>query len=147
MQKFKKTYDAALDQARAKRAPSAIKLLGQAKSLEAKIARGRSPFAAEIAKHLADMYYVQGMSHLFAGRLPDAYKSFRRALEEQPGHPKSQRRLGDLEQKARKLFDEGEALRASNPEAARSRFKTVTQIVASGNPLYRRARQQLDALR
>ncbi len=147
LQKFDKTFDAALEQVRSKRADAAIKLLLQARGLESKIAGGRSAYAGQIVQRLADMYYVQGMGQLFSTQLPEAFQSFREAVKFVPGHDKSERRLADLEQKAEGLVAEAESLQSRDPAAAKAKLRTATQIVAPSRPVYRRAKQRLDALR
>jgi len=145
--RFKKAFDEGVDQAHAKRRQGAIRAFKQAKSYEMKITGGHSPYAVDISRQLAELYYQQGMSDMWSDHLPEAYRSFNDALSEQPHHDKALRRLDDLAQKAAEQYRGAQALVAKNPAMARERLKIVLQIVPSTNPLYRQAHHDLDALK
>ncbi|MBI3179043.1 MAG: hypothetical protein HYZ27_05240, partial [Deltaproteobacteria bacterium] len=128
------------------RTAEAIKELQQAKAYEAKITGGNSKVAAEINRKLADMYYVQGIEPFLAGRLPEAYKSFKAALGHAPDHGPSLRKMEDLAGKAKTEFEAGYTLKELDSAKAREHWQLVLQIVPSSNEYYRKAKQWLDTL-
>ncbi|MBI5508333.1 MAG: FHA domain-containing protein [Deltaproteobacteria bacterium] len=144
--RFQKVYDGAKEEHRAKRADAAIKELKQAKAFEAKITGGDSDLVEEIDRKIADMYYVQGMASYLAGRYPDAYRELKTALSFDSGHRPSQKKLDDLADKAKEIFDDGARAQASDVAKAKERFRLVLQIVSPATDTYRKARERLDAL-
>ncbi|MEE8410520.1 MAG: FHA domain-containing protein [Myxococcota bacterium] len=147
MKKFKKVYENALDEHRAKRTKSAIKQLKQAKAFEAKITGGRSRVASEINRKLADMYYVQGIGSYLGGHLQESYRSFKTAVSFFPDHGPAQKKLGDLASTARRAFEAGYRAKVLDPDSARKQWKLVLQIVPSNNEHYRKAKRYLDSLK
>ena len=144
IEKFREAYQGGMNEHKLKHASVAIRMLGEAKTLEAQISGGSSKLLGELDHKLADMYYLQGMQSLAANDLPQAYQSLRNAANLAPDHMQAIAKLSDLAQKAQQLFDG--AGREADVQKARNALQLVLQIVATDSELYRKAKQRLDAL-
>jgi pSer/pThr/pTyr-binding forkhead associated (FHA) protein len=146
IQKFEKVYDGAKEQHRAKHTDAAIKELKQAKAFEAKITGGDAALAEEIDRKIADMYYVQGIANYAAKAYGDAFKDFKTALSFDVNHRPSQKKLEDLADRAKEIYEEGYRAMESDSGKAKDRFRTVLQIVPVGSDYYKKAKDRLESL-
>ncbi|HET6343917.1 MAG TPA: hypothetical protein VFH51_03245, partial [Myxococcota bacterium] len=146
IEEFQRTYEAGLAEHRGKRAFNAIKLLTQAKGLEAKIS-GESKQAPIIDAKLADMYYVLGMQAYLAQKLPEAAEDFRTAVNLAPDHALSSRKLTELEQKSRDMLAEALEVKGSDTAKARALLQTVVEMGFTAGDVSKRAKKALDALK
>ena len=146
IEKFQKVYEGAKEEHRAKRAETAIKELKQAKAFEAKITGGDSDLAEEIDRKIADMYYVLGINNYLGKSYADAFKDFKTALSFDSTHRPSQKKVEDLADKAKEIYEEGYRLMETDSAKARDRFKTVLQIVPTGSDYYKKAKERLESL-
>ena len=145
--KFKQVFADAEVEYRAKRADPAIQLLEQAKALEQKITSPlSSSVQADVRRKLADMYYVRGIDALLSEHYTEALASLQAALNNDPGHVQSRRKLDELRLRANDFFSEAENLRKSDPDKAKARYRLLLQLIPSGDERYLKAKQRLDAM-
>ena len=144
IEKFREAYQGGMNEHKLKHAGVAIRMLGEAKTLEAQISGGSSKLLSDIDQKLADMFYLQGMQSLSSNDLPQAYQSLRSTINLVPSHMQAMQKLAELAQKAQQMFDA--AGREADVQKARAALQGVLQIVATDSELYRKAKQRLDAL-
>ena len=143
LERFRASYDRGQREHRAKRAVLALKYLEEAQALEQAIAGGRSIFAKDIGKRMADMRYVQGVQAYSAGRYLLAYNHFQKALSTAAGHAPSTKLLAKLDSRAKAYLDEGDELRGSDLDDARARWKQVLEMVPATSTFGKQAKKRL----
>jgi hypothetical protein len=100
-------------QALLKRAdPKAMKPLMEARELERRISGGRSALSKDVARALADAFYLNGIAALASGRDCEARAFFERAQEERPGDGKVVDKLSQITARGRAFLGKAEAARA-----------------------------------
>ncbi|MEW5853767.1 MAG: FHA domain-containing protein [Myxococcota bacterium] len=101
----------------------AVGPLKDARELEEALAGGRTtPLGQDIARALADAYYLAGIEALGAGKECEARTFFERADSEKGGDAKVVDKLSRLAAKGRTLLGEAEAARARGDKAAQVRL-------------------------
>lgn len=144
VERFRDAYEGGMGEHQLKHPAAAIRMLSEAKTLEAQISGGGSKLLGDLDHKLADMYALQGAQSMAANALPPAYQSLSNAVNLVPGHPQASQKLEELARKAQQMFDD--AGREADMQKSRTLLQEVVQIVPAQSELYRKAKQRLDAL-
>ncbi len=124
---------------------SAVRPLRKAKDLYALIGF-IAPQGKEIHDLLATAAIGAGRSALARGDLATANGHFKDALKVNPSDARGQEGLEKVVRRAKDLYLEGYMVRDRDPREAKSKFRTVLDVLPRDEPEYQKAKAQLDQL-
>lgn len=121
----------------------AIPKLEQALMLDLELGGGRSVFTRQIRLMLANMYVSRGLMAMSRRNYSSAYLYFSVAHRYNPRHPSLKVNSKKLREIAKGYYKQ--ALASKNkPDIARRYLQKVVRIVSPRDPLYRKARRELE---
>ncbi len=145
LESFKRDWNTGRNAADDSNANKAIPALKSAWATAREISKD-SEYEKDIRKMLGNMYYTLGKGFEDQKEWSKAAKSYKRALTANPGHVRASRAMEELEITAKKLYYKGLAAKNSDPDEAKTHWRTVKQLVSKKSKWYRKADEGLKKL-
>ncbi|MBJ81142.1 MAG: hypothetical protein CMH60_07495 [Myxococcales bacterium] len=142
--KIQEILPRALEQHRLKRPAVALKIFNEIYRYTLELADPESSFAINIRQKIADMHCLAGIQANLSGNLASTYQSLKSALTIFPQHRLAQRKMDELQTKAKKLLNQ--AQNSAEPASAKRDLQLVMQISSPESTTYQKAKAALEKL-
>ncbi len=122
----------------------ALKVWATVLAIDSEIAgKAESAYSRRIAAHMADHFYAVARNAYNDQNWAVARSNAVKSVRAKPDHTGGRSLLRDLNNRAKKLYEEGYILEDLNPTEAAERWRQVLQVGSPDNEYYRKAREKL----